>query len=137
MASGLDSKNWDSGESPSSTSCCCSSITEDGGVSALTNGVPTGNFPKATAAKTTATPTDLRVEINGFDLEFPLTEAWRTNLLLQVLGAVLGIVKMERRDGELGFVVEWWKNDDEPIVKVEFMVVVAGERSFPAGMEES
>lgn len=71
----------------------------------------------------------MRVEINGFDLELPLTEAWRTNLLLLVLGAVLGIVKMEERDGELGLEVEWWKNGDEPIVKVEFMVVVvAGER---------
>lgn len=35
---------------------------------------------------------------------------------------------MEEREGELGKVVEWWKNDDEPIVKVEFMVIVAGKR---------
>lgn len=98
-------------------------------MSALTHGVPTENFPKATAEKITATPADLRVEINGFGLELPLTEAWRTNLLLQVLRAVLGIVKIESRDGELVLVMEWWKNDDEQIVKVEFMAaVVAGER---------
>lgn len=46
---------------------------------------------------------------------------------------------MEGRDGEMGLVLEW-KNDDEPIVIVEFMVVVvmvvvAVELWFPAGME--
>lgn len=57
----------------------------------------------------------LRVEINGLDLEFELVEARRMNFLvvvLWVLGAIFGIVKME-----------------EVRVKVEFMaaaVVVSG-----------
>lgn len=52
----------------------------------------------------------LRVEINGFGLEFELVEAWRMNFLvvvLWVLRAIFGIVKME-----------------EVRVKVEFMAVV-------------
>lgn len=48
------------------------------------------------------------------------------------------MVKIEGWDDELGLLMEWWTNDDEPIVKVEFMVVVviAGERWFPVGMAE-
>lgn len=52
----------------------------------------------------------LRVEINGLGLEFALVEAMRMNFLvvvLWVLGAIFGIVKME-----------------EVRVKVEFMAVV-------------